>query len=114
MQTSETVTRKPLGNFEIAPEFNDDPQPNDVVYEYFHGIHMTDFESFIGIRGHLLRGIQRPESYVVLEVVAGKTYINLDYSPEQARTLAGLLLAAADDTEAALAVLAAEKKGGAA
>lgn len=109
-----TTAPKPLGNFEIAPEFNDDPQPNDVVYEYFHGIHMNDFESFIGIRSLLLRGIQRPESYVVLEVVAGKTYIKLDYSPELARTLARKLLAAADDADAALAVLTAEKKGGAA
>lgn len=114
MQTPETVTRKPLGNFEIAPEFNDTKDPLDVVYEYFHGIHMNDFESFIGIRSLLLRGIQRPESYVVLEVVAGKTYIKLDYSPELARTLARKLLAAADDADAAHAVLCAEQQGGAA
>ncbi|MGK3272484.1 hypothetical protein ACSLNH_02190 [Comamonas kerstersii] len=113
--TAPNTAPKPLGNFEIAPEFNDDPQPNDVVYEYFHGIHMNDSESFIGIRSLLLRGIQRPESYVVLEVVAGKTYIKLDYSPELARTLARKLLAAADDADdadAAHAVLCAEQQGG--
>lgn len=112
--TAPTAIAKPLGTFEIAPEFNDHPHPNDVVYEYFHGIHMTDFESFIGTRSLLLRGIQRPESYVALEVVAGTTFIKLDYSPEQARTLARKLLAAADDADAAVATLVEQQEGGAA
>ncbi|WP_286999178.1 MULTISPECIES: hypothetical protein [Comamonas] len=105
---------KPLGNFEIAPEFNTDKQPLDVVYEHRHALYVSDFEGAISIASTVLRGISKPQGYVDLVVVEGNECINLSYSPGQARTLANLLLAAAADADAALAQLVANKEGGAA
>lgn len=106
--------RKPLGNFEVAPEFNDAPHPLDVVYEHCHGLFVSDFEGFIKPVSSVIRGKQRPLAYVDLTVVDGNECINLSYTPAQARTLARMLTDAADDADAALATLTAEKKGGAA
>lgn len=114
MQTPETVNRKPLGNFEIAPEFNDTKDPLDVMYEHYHCHYMVALQPCIRIASLLLRGITQPQGYVDLTVFDGGTGIRLAYSPEEARTLARLLLAAADDADAAHAVLCAEQQGGAA
>lgn len=113
MQTTETVTRKPLGNFEIAPEFNDTKGPLDVMYEHYHCHYMVALQPCIRIASLLLRGITQPQRRVNLTVVDGDQCIYLSYSPEEARTLARLLLAAADDADAAHAVLCAEQQGGA-
>ncbi|MBB2777991.1 UNVERIFIED_ORG: hypothetical protein HNP28_003334 [Comamonas terrigena] len=111
---SQREPRKPLGNFEIAPEFNETPHPLDVVYEYCHGLFVSDFEGFIKPASSVVRGKNRPQGYVDLAVVDGSECINLSYTPEQARKLATLLTTAADDTDAALAKLAMAKQGGAA
>ena len=112
--TPQSAATRPRGNFEIAPEFNEAPHESDVVYECFHGHYLTNFESFTSLRSHVLRGITRHEGYVNVSVVAGEAVICLDYTAEQTRTLAAMLLLAADDLDAAVAQLVAEKKGGAA
>lgn len=115
MQTTETVTRKPLGNFEIAPEFNDTKDPLDVVYEHYHCHYVVALQPWIRIVSSVLRGMTQPQGRVDLAVVEdGGKCIFLSYSPEEARTLARLLMAAADDADAAHAVLCAEQQGGAA
>lgn len=114
MQTPETVTRKPLGNFEIAPELNDTKYALDVVYEYYHCHYMVALQPCIRIVSLLLRGMTQPQGRVDLAVMDGDQCIYLSYSPEEVRTLARLLLAAADDADAAHAVLCAEQQGGAA
>lgn len=114
MQTTETVTRKPLGNFEIAPELNDTKDALDVVYEHYHCHYVVALQACIRIASSVLRGVTQPQGRVDLTVVDGDTCIYLSYSPEEARTLARLLMVAADDADAAHAVLCAEQQGGAA
>lgn len=114
MQTTETVTRKPLGNFEIAPELNDTKDALDVVYEHYHCHYVVALQPCIRIASSVLRGMTQPQGRVDLAVVDGDQCIYLSYSPEEARTLARLLLVAADDADAAHAVLCAEQQGGAA
>lgn len=112
MQTTETVTRKPLGNFEIAPEFNDTKDPLDVVYAHYHCHYVVALQACIRIASSVLRGMTQPQGRIDLAVVDGGQCIYLSYSPEEARTLARLLLVAADDADAAHAVLCAEQQGG--
>lgn len=112
MQTTETVTRKPLGNFEIAPELNDTKDALDVVYEHYHCHYVVALQACIRIASSVLRGMTQPQGRVDLAVVDGGQCIYLSYSPEEARTLARLLLVAADDADAAHAVLCAEQQGG--
>ena len=114
MQTTEAVTRKPLGNFEIAPEFNDTKDPLDVVYAHYHCHYVVALQACIQVASSVLRGVTQPQGRVDLAVVDGDQCIYLSYSPEEARTLARLLLVAADDADAAHAVLCAEQQGGAA
>lgn len=112
MQTTETVTRKPLGNFEIAPEFNDTKDPLDVMYEHYHCHYVVALQACIRIASSVLRGVTQPQGRVDLAVDEARQCICLSYSPEEARTLARLLLVAADDADAAHAVLCAEQQGG--
>lgn len=112
MQTTETVTRKTLGNFEIAPEFNDTKDALDAVYEHYHCHYVVALQACIRIASSVLRGMTQPQGRVDLAVVDGGQCIYLSYSPEEARTLARLLLVAADDADAAHAVLCAEQQGG--
>lgn len=112
--TAPNTAPKPLGNFEIAPEFNDTKGPLDVMYEHYHCHYMVALQPCIRIASLLLRGITQPQGRVNLTVVDGGQCIYLSYSPEEARTLARLLMVAADDADAAHAVLCAEQQGGAA
>ena len=112
--TAPNTAPKPLGNFEIAPEFNDTKDPLDVVYEHYHCHYVVALQACIRVASLLLRGVVQPQGYVDLTVVDGDTCIRLAYFPEEARTLARLLMVAADDADAAHAVLCAEQQGGAA
>lgn len=112
--TAPNTAPKPLGNFEVAPEFNDTKDPLDVVYEHYHCHYVVALQACIRIASSVLRGMTQPQGRVDLAVVDGDQCIYLSYSPEEARTLARLLLAAADDADAAHAVLCAEQQGGAA
>ncbi len=101
-------TPKPLGNFEIAPELDDEKHPLDVIYEHSF-ICRADQNGSITIRSQLLRGVTQPQDYVDVCAVdhTHQTVCHLACSPEQARAIATALLTAADDAETAKATQAA-------